>query len=84
VPGSVATPRVVALREAGLIGPWEDNPSPIGPPAETSDIASAILFFSSAMSANVTGQTLVVDGGRSICTPFPGTRSHARGTPAEP
>lgn len=83
VPGSVATPRVVALREAGLIRPWQDDPSPVGPPAQTSDIASAILFFSSAMSANVTGQTLVVDGGRSVCTPFPAAKVHPRHSPSE-
>jgi len=55
VPGSVSTPRIVALREAGLLAPWEKHPSPIGPPAETADIAAAILFLSCDLSRNVTG-----------------------------
>jgi len=70
VPGSVATPRVVAMRAAGLIRPWEEDPSPIGPPAETADIAAAVVFLSSDLSVQITGQGLVVDGGLSICTPF--------------
>ena len=70
VPGSVSTPRVVAMRAAGLIRPWEEDPSPVGPPAETADIAAAIVFLSSELSAQITGHGLVVDGGRSICTPF--------------
>jgi NAD(P)-dependent dehydrogenase (short-subunit alcohol dehydrogenase family) len=79
VPGSVATPRVVAMRQAGLVAPWQENPSPLGPPAETSDIAAAIVFLSSELSAQVTGQGLVVDGGRSIRTPFLGVRDRADG-----
>ncbi|HLN18518.1 MAG TPA: SDR family oxidoreductase [Acidimicrobiales bacterium] len=76
VPGSVSTPRIVALREAGLLAPWEKHPSPIGPPAETADIAAAILFLSCDLSRNVTGQALVVDGGQSIRTPFQAARSN--------
>lgn len=80
VPGSVATPRVEAMRAAGLVAPWQDNPSPIGPPAETADVAAAIVFLSSDLSAQITGQGLVVDGGRSICTPFPGARRRPAGS----
>lgn len=70
VPGSVSTPRVIAMREAGLIRPWEENPSPLGPPADPSDIAAAIAFLSSDLSLQITGQGLVVDGGYSIRSPF--------------
>ncbi|HMD46677.1 MAG TPA: SDR family oxidoreductase [Acidimicrobiales bacterium] len=70
VPGSVATPRIEALRAAGVIAPWQDSPSPVGPPAETSDVAAAILFLSSPMSKNISGHALVIDGGQSVRTPF--------------
>jgi len=74
VPGSVSTPRVIAMREAGLLRPWQENPSPLGPPADTSDIAAAIAFLSSDLSAQITGQGLVVDGGYSIRSPFQAAR----------
>jgi NAD(P)-dependent dehydrogenase (short-subunit alcohol dehydrogenase family) len=80
VPGSVATPRVQAMREAGLVAPWQDNPSPIGPPAGTADIAAAVVFLSSDLASQITGQGLVVDGGRSIATPFPGARRRPAGS----
>lgn len=39
-------------------------PTPLGRLGKTQDIASAIHFFASDLSGFVTGQTLVVDGGR--------------------
>ena len=39
--------------------------------SEPSDIASGILFAVSDLSANVTGQVLVVDGGGHISYPYP-------------
>jgi NAD(P)-dependent dehydrogenase (short-subunit alcohol dehydrogenase family) len=47
--------------------------SPMGKMGSTSDIASAALFFSSDMSAYVTGRTLVVDGGVDSKFPYPVT-----------
>lgn len=38
----------------------------LGRPAEPSEIASAIWFFASGDSAHVTGQHLMVDGGKSV------------------
>src|SRR5262245_11308558 len=69
-PGAVWTPRVAALLgEEGKARSAENAPlRRIGTP---SDIASAILFLASDLSAYVTGQTLVVDGGVSAKFPYP-------------
>jgi NAD(P)-dependent dehydrogenase (short-subunit alcohol dehydrogenase family) len=40
--------------------------SPLGQPIMSEDIASAFLFLSSDLARNITGQTLVVDGGYTI------------------
>ncbi|MCX4668671.1 SDR family oxidoreductase [Streptomyces sp. NBC_01381] len=69
-PGVVWTPRVAALiGEEGR----EHNArnAPLNRVAETSDIASALLFFASPLSSYVTGQTLVVDGGVGVKFPYP-------------
>jgi NAD(P)-dependent dehydrogenase (short-subunit alcohol dehydrogenase family) len=39
--------------------------NPLAPP-RTRDIANAVLFLSSELAARITGQTLIVDGGRTI------------------
>ncbi|MGB8943598.1 MAG: SDR family oxidoreductase, partial [Streptomyces sp.] len=69
-PGVVWTPRV-----AGLIGEEgrvrNARNAPLDRVAETSDIASALLFFASPLSSYVTGQTLVVDGGVGVKFPYP-------------
>jgi 3-oxoacyl-[acyl-carrier protein] reductase len=44
---------------------------PLGRVAETSEVASAILFLASDLASHVTGQTLVVDGGATAKFPFP-------------
>jgi NAD(P)-dependent dehydrogenase (short-subunit alcohol dehydrogenase family) len=69
-PGVVWTPRVQAMigdrgREA------QSKQVPLGRVAETSEVASAILFLASDLASHVTGQTLVVDGGATAKFPFP-------------
>jgi NAD(P)-dependent dehydrogenase (short-subunit alcohol dehydrogenase family) len=71
-PGLIATPRAVARddkTEAELTGP-------LTAPGRPSDVAAAILFLSGDLSRYVTGQTLVLDGGAIVQSPF--------GTPAPP
>lgn len=61
-PGGVLTPRVAKM--LGDAGRKAQEPNvPLGRMAVPSDIASAILFLSSDLSAFVSGQTLVIDGG---------------------
>jgi NAD(P)-dependent dehydrogenase (short-subunit alcohol dehydrogenase family) len=69
-PGVVWTPRVSAfLGEEGRAVNAANTPlRRIALPA---DIAAAILFLSSDLSAFVTGQTLVVDGGVGAKFPYP-------------
>ncbi|HXY95290.1 MAG TPA: SDR family oxidoreductase [Acidimicrobiia bacterium] len=69
-PGVVWTPRVSAFlgedgRERNI-----DN-TPLRRVAQPADIAAAILFLASDLSAYVTGQTLVVDGGVGAKFPYP-------------
>jgi NAD(P)-dependent dehydrogenase (short-subunit alcohol dehydrogenase family) len=69
-PGVVWTPRVQAMigdrgREV------QSKQVPLGRVAETSEVASAILFLASDLASHVTGQTLVVDGGATAKFPFP-------------
>lgn len=40
--------------------------TPLSTMSESSDVASAVLFLSSDSSKNITGQTLIIDGGLSI------------------
>ncbi|MGL6268455.1 MAG: SDR family oxidoreductase, partial [Chitinophagaceae bacterium] len=46
--------------------------TPLGKPATTEDIAHAALFLVSPLSNQITGQTLVIDGGWSVMSPSPG------------
>ncbi|MFK4070012.1 SDR family NAD(P)-dependent oxidoreductase [Streptomyces sp. NPDC029674] len=69
-PGVVWTPRVAAL--VGDEGRERNaRNAPLGRVAETSDIASALLFLASPLASYVTGQTLVVDGGVGVKFPYP-------------
>ncbi|MCW2526269.1 MAG: short-chain dehydrogenase/reductase [Pseudonocardiales bacterium] len=61
-PGATATPRIKGLLTPETQAKHEDL-IPTGRLNEPSDIASALLFMVSDLSANITGQTLVVDGG---------------------
>jgi 3-oxoacyl-[acyl-carrier protein] reductase len=63
-PGPTATPRLIeATGEAadGTLTGWGDP----------SDVASALLFFSSDLSRHVSGQNLTVDGGATSEYPMP-------------
>jgi NAD(P)-dependent dehydrogenase (short-subunit alcohol dehydrogenase family) len=75
-PGATATPRIA--------GWYDANPElaesfyaavPLGRIGQTDDIANAVVFMASDLSAYVTGQTLVVDGGLTLTT---ATRSPAK------
>lgn len=68
-PGAILTPRIAAAldedrrRQAGAL-------APLGRMGEPADIASVALFLTSELSAYITGQTLVVDGGVIIRDPY--------------
>jgi len=67
-PGSVRTPRILAQQARG------DAPSETGDAqrwCEMDDVAGALLFLSSQLARGVTGQTLVVDRGKTSLFPFP-------------
>ncbi|MGE0878469.1 MAG: SDR family NAD(P)-dependent oxidoreductase [Acidimicrobiia bacterium] len=66
-PGLIVTPRVLARP------PRSDNENDTGSLSQkgaTKDVANAILFLASDMAAYITGQTIVVDGGAIVASPF--------------
>jgi NAD(P)-dependent dehydrogenase (short-subunit alcohol dehydrogenase family) len=65
-PGSVRTPRIIAMQERGEA---PSQQSDLDRMCECDDIGSAILFLCSDLARKVTGQTLVVDAG--VTTKFP-------------
>lgn len=69
-PGVVWTPRIAEFLGDDGRRRNEDN-TPLGRVAQTSDIAAAILFLMSDLAAYVTGHTLVVDGGVGAKFPYP-------------
>jgi NAD(P)-dependent dehydrogenase (short-subunit alcohol dehydrogenase family) len=73
-PGGVRTPRWAHL----AADPARSAVVPLRKMAEPSDIAAAILFLTSDLAGHITGQTIVVDGGTGIRTPF----ASPGGTPA--
>ncbi|MFK0287475.1 SDR family NAD(P)-dependent oxidoreductase [Streptomyces sp. NPDC090499] len=62
-PGQTATPRIAERHPEPGYYERAGARVPLGRVGATSDIASAILFFLTDLSAWITGQTLVVDGG---------------------
>ena len=67
-PGSVRTPRIMAMREAGELTDRDDATR--AREAYPEDIAGALLFLTSNLARRVNGQTLVVDGGTIARFPF--------------
>lgn len=68
-PGATITERTMAL-EDDYMGAWNAI-TPTGRAATVGDIANAALFFLSPKSGQVTGQTVVVDGGWTSVSPPP-------------
>ncbi|MGE0388438.1 MAG: SDR family NAD(P)-dependent oxidoreductase [Gammaproteobacteria bacterium] len=67
-PGAIATPATEGSR-----APDPDayrKAVPLGRIGQPQDVARAILFFASDLSAYVTGQTLLVDGGATVNYPL--------------
>ncbi|MCU1621120.1 MAG: short-chain dehydrogenase/reductase [Modestobacter sp.] len=61
-PGATTTPRISAMLTPETRAGYESL-IPTGQLNKPADIAAALLFLLSPLSANITGQTLVVDGG---------------------
>ncbi|TXH31236.1 MAG: SDR family oxidoreductase [Cyclobacteriaceae bacterium] len=67
-PGATATERTKS--DADYESTWS-RITPIGKPASTADIATAVLFLVSPEAGHITGQTLIVDGGWTSVSPSP-------------
>jgi glucose 1-dehydrogenase len=67
-PGATLTERTTS--DPGYEGVWS-RLTPTGRPATVEDIAHAALFLLSEEAAQITGQTLVVDGGWTCTSPSP-------------
>lgn len=68
-PGATLTPRT--LRDDPDYEAHWKAVTPTGRPALPADIARAALFFLSPETSHITGQTLFVDGGWTITSPWP-------------
>jgi 3-oxoacyl-[acyl-carrier protein] reductase len=68
-PGATVTPRTVAT--VPDYEPIWSQVTPTGRPAYPRDIANAAIFFLSPASGQITGQTLIVDGGWTATSPEP-------------
>lgn len=69
-PGATLTERTVLIHD--FESQWAKI-TPLGSPANVSDISDAILFMLSDKSKHITGQTLIVDGGWTSYSPPPGS-----------
>lgn len=67
-PGATVTERTTG--DPNYVSTWS-RITPMGRPAEVSDIANAALFLVSPASRHITGQSLVVDGGWTSVSPSP-------------
>ncbi len=67
-PGATVTERTV--EDAEYVKTWS-NITPMGRPANTTDIANAALFLVSEQARHITGQSLIIDGGWTSVSPSP-------------
>ena len=67
-PGATITERTT--NDPGYNDTWS-RITPMGRPAEPSDIANAALFLVSSKARHITGQTLIIDGGWTCISPSP-------------
>jgi NAD(P)-dependent dehydrogenase (short-subunit alcohol dehydrogenase family) len=67
-PGATLTERT--LNDPDYEKTWSDL-TPMGRPANTTDIANAALFLVSDEAKHITGQSLIVDGGWTCISPSP-------------
>jgi NAD(P)-dependent dehydrogenase (short-subunit alcohol dehydrogenase family) len=67
-PGATLTERTLEDKEYAAT--WS-RLSPTGRPSTTADIAGAALFLVSEQARQITGQTLIIDGGWSAISPSP-------------
>ena len=67
-PGATMTERTTS--DPDYIKTWS-RLTPLGRPANTTDIAEAALFLLSDAARHITGQTLIVDGGWTSISPSP-------------
>jgi 3-oxoacyl-[acyl-carrier protein] reductase len=68
-PGATVTPRTLH-DDPDYEAHWKAV-TPTGRPAYPMDIAQAALFFLAPETSHITGQTLLVDGGWTITSPWP-------------
>lgn len=69
-PGATLTERTIQLENGKFKEEW-DRTTPTGKCATTEDIAHAALFLLSDQAGQITGQTIVVDGGWTSMSPPP-------------
>jgi NAD(P)-dependent dehydrogenase (short-subunit alcohol dehydrogenase family) len=69
-PGFVATPALKSLMSDEVMQRLAESSVPLRRAGEPEDIAGAVLMLASDMTAYVTGQTLISDGGRVCLNPL--------------
>jgi glucose 1-dehydrogenase len=70
-PGATLTERTAG--DADYEKTWS-RLTPLGRPASVGDIAQAVIFLAGAGARQITGHTLIIDGGWSVVSPGPDTR----------
>ncbi|MEK7257901.1 MAG: SDR family oxidoreductase, partial [Bacteroidota bacterium] len=67
-PGATITERT--MEDADYEEVWSKL-TPLGRPAYPSDVAETALFLVSEKARHITGQTIIVDGGWTVTSPYP-------------